>query len=97
MEEEIFVKKYANTSLDNLIFNVVSLSSSRSSVNCNFIVGWCKAGGVCRNRRIGIQGSGQKHSNRNTGMGHGQEKNGTGTQTGTDGHRQKDWDCGSYK
>ena len=25
-------------------------SSSRSCVNCNFIVGWCKAGGVCRNR-----------------------------------------------
>ena len=50
LEEEIFVKKYANTSLDNLIFHVVSLSSSRSCVNCNFIVGWCKAGGVCRNR-----------------------------------------------
>ena len=50
LEEEIFVKKYANTSLDNLIFHLVSPSSSRSCVNCNFIVGWCEAGGVCRNR-----------------------------------------------
>ena len=40
LEEEIFVQKYANTSLDNLIFHVVSLSSSRSCVSCNFIVNW---------------------------------------------------------
>ena len=45
-----FCKKYANTPLDNLIFHVVSLFGSRSCVNCTSIVGWCKTGGVCRNR-----------------------------------------------